>query len=149
MHNFLIAGYLWIKALHLIFVISWMAGMFYLPRLFVYHSEIPNNTEESNRFLLMEKRLLKIIINPAMILSFVFGLMLLLTPGIADWTSGWLHVKLTAVSILIFLHIMLVRWYKEFRSGERLRSANFYRIINEVPPIMMVIIVIMVIVKPF
>jgi protoporphyrinogen IX oxidase len=142
-------GYLWVKALHIVSIIAWMAGMLYLPRLYVYHHETLPGTAESERFKLMERRLLRGIINPAMIASLVFGFWLLvLNP---DWLrgQGWMHAKLTLVLALGAVHGMLSAWRKAFERDERPRSPRFFRIINEVPAVLMLGIVILVVVKPF
>ena len=141
--------YPWTKALHVISVIAWMAGMFYLPRLYVYHCEVPRGSAESERFKVMERRLLKQIINPAMIATWTFGVLLVLTPGVLDWSAGWWHVKLTSVILMSGLHGMLSRWRRDFLEDRNMRPQRFYRIANEVPTVLMAIIVIMVIVRPF
>ena len=141
--------YPWIKAFHVISLIAWMAGMFYLPRLYVYHCAVPVGSAESERMKLMERRLLKQIMNPAMIATFVFGILLVLTPGAVDWHAGWWHAKLTAVLAMGGLHGAFSAWRKAFLHDRNRRSARFYRIANEVPTVLMVFIVIMVIVKPF
>ncbi len=140
--------YLWIKAFHVISMIAWMAATFYLPRLFVYHCQVPPGSAESERFKVMEYRLMKAIMNPAMIATWCFGILLVLTPGIIDWTAGWWHVKLTCVLLMSGLHGATSRWRKDFLHDRNTRSEKFYRIANEVPTVLMVIIVIMVIVKP-
>src|SRR5260221_7350118 len=123
-----------------------MAGMFYLPRLFVYHAQTPPHSPMSNQFLIMERRLIKIIINPAMILTFFFGGLLALTPGIIDWHNGWVHAKIFLVFLLIGLHVFYIKCYKGFASEHREASHLFFRIANEIPVIIMIFIVIMVIV---
>lgn len=143
------AVYLWVKAFHVISMVAWMAGMFYLPRLYVYHCELVPGSAESERFKVMERRLLKQIINPAMIATFVFGILLVLTPGVIDWTWGWWHVKLTAVLLLGAFHGMMSGWRRAFLEDRNRKSQRFYRIANEVPTILLLIIVIMVIVRPF
>lgn len=139
----------WIKAFHVASVIAWMAGMFYLPRLYVYHCETAVGSEGSERFKVMERRLFKQIINPAMIASWVLGLMLALTPGVINWAAGWWHVKLASVLLLSGFHGALSRWRRDFLNDHNRRSAHFYRIANEVPTVLMLIVVIMVIVQPF
>lgn len=141
--------YLWIKAFHILAVISWMAGMLYLPRLYVYHCETKPGSEESERFKVMERRLLRGIVNPAMIAAWIFGLTLAFTPASGGWTQGWLHAKLLLVLLLSGAHGMFSRWRKDFLNDRNTRSANFYRIWNEVPAVLMVFIVILVVVKPF
>ncbi len=139
--------YLWLKALHIISVIAWMAGMLYLPRLFVYHCDAEPGSELSETLKVMERRLLRAIINPAMVAAFVFGIALLIV--IDDWSSGWLHVKLALVLALGAVHGFYARWRKDFEAGRNTRPARFYRIWNEVPTALMIGIVIMVVVKPF
>ena len=141
--------YPWIKALHIISVITWMAGMLYLPRLFVYHCDAAPGSELSETLKVMERRLLRLIINPAMIAAFVFGIWLLSLPGIADWSSGWLYVKLTAVFAMGAMHGSLSRWRKDFEADRNTRPARFYRLMNEVPTVLMIVIVVMVVVRPF
>ncbi len=139
--------YLWLKAFHVIAVIAWMAGMLYLPRLFVYHSEVPKGSIQSDTFKIMERRLLKAIINPAMIVTWVLGLYLVWDGG--WYTSGWLHAKLLLVLIMSGLHGFLSKIVKVFAADGNVRPAKFYRMINEVPTVLMIGIVILVIVKPF
>ena len=139
--------YLWIKAFHVIAIIAWMAGMLYLPRLFVYHSETQKGSIQSDTFKIMERRLLKAIINPAMIVAWVLGLILVWQGG--WYTSGWLHAKVLLVLILSGFHGLLSRLVKDFAADRNTRPARFYRMINEVPTVLMIGIVILVIVKPF
>lgn len=139
--------YLWIKALHVISVIAWMAGMLYLPRLFVYHCDAPKGSIQSDTFKIMERRLLKAIINPAMIATWVFGLILIWQGG--WYKDGWLHAKVLLVLILSGLHGVYVRRLKDFAADKNTRPAKYYRILNEVPTVLMIGIVILVIVKPF
>jgi protoporphyrinogen IX oxidase len=141
--------FLWIKALHVIAVISWMAALLYLPRLYVYHCEAAAGSAESERLKVMERRLLKTIATPAMIGAWLFGILLVLTPGGVDWHAGWWHVKLLAVILLSGFHGALSRWRKDFLADANRRSQRFYRIANEIPTVLMVIIVLMVIVRPF
>ena len=141
--------YLWIKAIHLMAVMAWMAGLFYLPRLYVYHSDVPTGGAESARFMTMERLLLRAIMNPAMIATWFFGILLVLTPGIISWTQGWWHVKLLSVLLMTGFHMMLARARREFAQEKRLRNQRYWRIMNEVPTLLMIVIVIMVIVKPF
>ncbi len=140
--------YLWLKALHVISVIAWMAGMLYLPRLFVYHCETEIGSAGSERFKVMERKLFRAIINPAMIATWVFGLGMLAT-GLIDLGAGWLHVKLTLVVILSGVHGWFSRLRKDFEQDKNQRPQKFFRMINEVPTVLMIGIVIMVIVKPF
>ena len=140
--------YLWIKSFHVISLIAWMAGIFYLPRLFVYHTMVARGSEQSERFKVMEYRLMKQIMTPAMIATWTFGLLLVLTPGVIDWTAGWWHTKLLCVILMSGFHGAASRWRKDFMNDANRKSQKFFRIANEVPTILMVIIVIMVIVKP-
>ena len=139
--------YEWLKAFHVIAVIAWMAGMLYLPRLFVYHCEADPGSRQSETFKAMERRLLKAIINPAMIATWVLGLWL-------AWSGGWLaapwfHVKLALVLAMSAMHGLLVRYVNDFAADRNRRSQKFYRIINEIPTILLILIVIVAIVKPF
>jgi putative membrane protein len=139
--------YEWIKALHIVAVISWMAGMLYLPRLFVYHCEAEAGSKQSETFKVMERRLLKAIMNPAMIVTWLAGLYL---AWAGHWfSSGWLHGKLLLVVMLSGVHGFFSRCVKDFAADRNQRSKKFYRIINEVPTVLMVGIVILVVVKPF
>jgi putative membrane protein len=140
---------LWIKALHVISVIAWMAGLLYLPRLFVYHCDAEPGSPQSETFKVMERRLLRAIMNPAMIAAFIFGGLMLATPDIVDWSSGWIWVKLAAVTVLTVMHHVFALWYKDFRDDANTRTARTYRLANEVPTVLMIIIVLMVIVQPF
>ena len=140
---------LWVKAFHVVSVMAWMAGLLYLPRLFVYHCDAKAGSEQSETFKVMERRLLRAIMNPAMIATYVFGLTLLFTPGIVDWGSAWIYVKLTAVAVLTVLHHLFGLWRKDFERDANARSARFYRLANEAPTVAMVVIVVMVIVRPF
>jgi putative membrane protein len=145
--SWLLDWYLWLKALHVIAVIAWMAGMLYLPRLFVYHCEAEIGSKQSETFKVMERRLLKAIINPAMIITWLAGLYLAWS---GHWyTSGWFHAKLTLVLILSGVHGFFSRWVKDFVADRNTRTSKFYRIINEIPTVLMIFIVILVIVKPF
>ena len=139
--------YLWLKAFHVIAVIAWMAGMLYLPRLFVYHSETLKGSIQSETFKIMERRLLKAIINPAMIVTWVLGLYLVWDGG--WYTSGWMHAKFALVLIMSGLHGIYVSRLKDFAADKNTRPAKYYRILNEVPTLLMIGIVILVIVKPF
>jgi putative membrane protein len=139
--------YEWLKAFHVIAIIAWMAGMLYLPRLFVYHCEAEPGSKQSETFKVMERRLLKAIINPAMIVSWVLGLWLAWTGG--SFASSWFHAKLILVLALSALHGFLVRWVRDFAAGRNRHSQRFYRIINEVPTVLMIGIVILAVVKPF
>ena len=139
--------YEWIKAFHVIAVIAWMAGMLYLPRLFVYHCGAEPGSAQSETFKVMERRLLRIIMNPAMILSWGLGIWLAWSGGLM--TAGWLHAKVLLALVLSGLHGAFARWVKDFAADRNRRSARFYRLINEAPTLLMIGIVILVIVKPF
>ncbi|WP_309084210.1 protoporphyrinogen oxidase HemJ [Chelativorans sp.] len=139
--------YLWIKAFHVVAVISWMAGMLYLPRLFVYHSEAESGSVQSETFKVMEARLLRLIINPAMMATWVLGLWLA-WKGFA-FAGGWLHAKIALVILLSALHGYLSGAQRLFASDRNTKPARHWRIVNEVPTLLMIIIVILVVVKPF
>lgn len=138
--------YLWIKALHIIAVISWMAGLLYLPRLFVYHAEAKPGSELSETLKVMERRLMRAIMNPAMLVSLGAGGGLLYWQ---DFSDGWLHVKLVAVAGMMVSHMLMGKWRKDFEADKNTRSHKFYRFANEVPTVLMLIIVTMAVVKPF
>jgi putative membrane protein len=149
MTDFILAHYMWIKALHVIAMVAWMAGMFYLPRLYVYHVAADKGSELSETLKIMERKLLRMIINPAMIATWLFGtVMLLANSGIMS-TGGWMHVKLAAVILMQIFHAFLSRWRKAFLKDANLHTEKFYRLMNEVPTLLLAVIVIMVIVKPF
>jgi protoporphyrinogen IX oxidase len=144
--------YGWIKAFHIIAVIAWMAGMLYLPRLFVYHCAAEKGSVQSETFKVMERKLLRAIINPAMIATWVLGLALAWLgpdPHYGWFASGWLQAKLVFVLILSAVHGLFARWVKAFAVDSNRYSQRFYRIINEVPTIIMIVIVILVVLKPF
>ena len=148
MSDFLAAYYPWIKALHVISVIAWMAGIFYLPRLFVYHVESVEKGSETDRlFQMMERKLLRLIMNPAMTATWVFGLALVFTPGIVSWSEAWPWVKAAGVLAMTWFHHWLGYRRKDFVAGANLRSGRTYRMMNEVPTILLALIVISVIVK--
>ena len=140
--------YPWVKALHVISIIAWMAGMLYLPRLYVYHADKAPGSEASEMLKIMERRLLRAIINPAMIAAFVFGGLLLATPGVIDWSAWWIYAKLALVLGMGALHGALSRWRRDFEADRNTRPARFYRFANEVPTVLMIAIVILVIVRP-
>lgn len=135
-----------VKILHIVAVISWLAGLLYLPRIFVYHTQVAAGSETDKIFQTMERKLLRYIMNPALILTVILGLYLANEIG---FEFHWLHAKLTLVAILIFYHHKLGRWRKDFERAENKHSAKFYRIINEVPTVLMLLIVALVILKPF
>ena len=141
-------AYLTFKALHLIAVISWMAGLLYLPRIFVYHAETKENKEQSETFKLMEKRLYFYIMNPAMILSWVFGILLIHSQGIPSLGLLWMKIKIGLVIILTSYHFYLLAVIKDFQVDNNSKSSRFFRIINEVPTVLLIIIIFVVIFKP-
>jgi protoporphyrinogen IX oxidase len=143
------AFYLWVKAFHIIAVIAWMAGMLYLPRLFVYHCEAAAGTPESERFKVMERKLLRLIINPAMIAVWVLGFTLSFLPATDAWHQGWFHAKFVLVIIMSGVHGLFASWVKLFARDDNRRPARFYRLWNEVPTVLMIAIVILAVVKPF
>jgi putative membrane protein len=139
--------YLWIKAFHIVAVISWMAGLLYLPRLFVYHTAAAPGSQQARTFEVMEHRLLTYIMTPAMALTWILGIALMLQGGFV--AAGWLHAKLALVLAMSVLHGFLGRWARDFRAGRNAHSQKFFRLINEIPTILMIVIVILVVVKPF
>ena len=148
MSDFLADYYLWIKALHVISVIFWMAGMAYLPRLYVYHSQAEVGSDKSETFKTMERLLLRGIINPAMIATLVFGLLMIwANPDLMK--QGWFHAKLALLFLMFGAHGAYSKYRKDFAADRNTRSTKFYRIVNEVPPVLVVLIVVLVIVKPF
>ena len=148
MAAFLSEYYLWIKAIHLIFVIAWMAGMMYLPRLFVYHHQSDKGGEAEKYFTQMERRLLKGIINPSMIAVWVFGILLLIANS-QILLQPWFHVKFALVIVISGIHGFYANARRKFEAGERPRTEKFWRLMNEAPFTGLIIIVVMVIVKPF
>ena len=144
--------YGWIKAFHIISVIAWMAGMLYLPRLFVYHCAAEKASVQSEMFKVMERRLLRGIINPAMVATYAFGLWLawlIADSRYSGYLPGWLWAKIVLVLMLSGVHGMLARWRKDFAADNNQHSQRFYRIINEVPTVLMIVIVLLVVLKPF
>jgi len=141
-------AYLWIKAGHIISVISWMAGLLYLPRLFVYHSEAEIGGELSETLKIMERRLLRAIMYPAMLSSLFFG-GLLLADASTDWSAPWLHLKLLCVAGLVVIHLMMSRWRSDFAADANTRSQKYFRIANEAPTLLMIVIVLVAILKPW
>jgi putative membrane protein len=144
--DFVVGHYSWIKALHVIAVIAWMAGLLYLPRLFVYHCGAKAGSEWSETLKAMERRLLRAIMNPAMVATWIFGLALL---SAQDLGQAWLHAKLVCVAAMTWLHHVFARWRKDFAADRNARSRRFYRIANEAPTLLLIAIVVLVIVKPF
>lgn len=147
MSGFLGEGYYWVKAIHIIFVIFWMAGMFMLPRFFAYHMEAEPDSDEANRWVEREARLLRIIINPSMILTWVFGLTLAAHLGAA--LGGWFYVKFALVFLLSGFHGYLSGWRKKLAAGDRSKSSKFWRLANEVPGVAIIAVVLLAVAKPF
>ena len=142
-------AYLWLKALHIIAVIAWMAGLLYLPRLYVYHAGVPPGSNRAAMLAIMERRLLRGIMLPAVIVTYAFGLALVATPGAVDWHRGWFWAKLGLVLLLTGFHAMLAFWRHDLARGGRGHSVRFYRLINELPTLAMMAIVLLVVLKPF
>ncbi len=139
-----------VKSLHIMAVIAWLAGLFYLPRLYVYHADAKTGSELSETFKAMERRLLKAIMTPAMIASWILGLWLAVPGGTIDWSADhWFHAKLLCVVLLSAFHMALAKWRKDFAADRNTHSMRFYRIANEVPTLLMVCIVLLVILRPF
>ena len=150
MTDLLIVAYPWVKSLHVISVIAWMAGLFYLPRLYVYHVERAGSGNETDSlFQTMEERLLRVIMNPAMISSWVFGLLLVFTPGVVDWSALWPCLKGAAILGMTWFHMWCAARRKEFVAGTNTLEGRRYRLMNEVPTLLMVVIVVSVIARPF
>ncbi|PZO87787.1 MAG: protoporphyrinogen oxidase HemJ [Micavibrio aeruginosavorus] len=149
MQEFILSGYLWFKALHVIAFISWMAGLLYLPRLFVYHADAAKGSQVSETFKTMEYRLYSYIMRPAMIATWVFGAMMLYANWQGIMSMGWMHAKLTLVIGMTGVHHVFGAWLKKFAADENMRPAGFYRIWNEVPTLIMIAIVLLAVAKPF
>lgn len=150
MTDLLFLLYPWVKALHVISVITWMAGIFYLPRLFVYHAERGRGAEGAEpaaSFVIMERKLLKLIMNPSMIATWVFGLMLVATPGIVDWSQAWPWTKAASVLAMTWFHMWCARERRLLETGRSTRSGRGFRMMNEVPTVFLLVIVLSVIVR--
>lgn len=139
--------YEWVKVCHIVSVISWMAATFYLPRLYVYHADSAVGSDQSETFKIMERRLLRGIMNPAMIATWVFGIWLMIL--LEAWQDGWFMAKFFLVLLLSAYHGSCVKWMKEFEQDERKRTSKFFRFVNEMPVVVMIFVVILVVVKPF
>ncbi len=139
--------YLWIKALHVVAIIAWMAGMLYLPRLFVYHAGTSGGLEQAATFKVMERRLLRLIMTPALLVAWISGLWLAVQAGY--FQAGWFHAKLALVLVLSGLHGLLAAYARRFADDENRHSQTYYRVVNEIPTLLMIGIVILVVVKPF
>ncbi|MEM6913196.1 MAG: CopD family protein [Pseudomonadota bacterium] len=148
MSDLLSLSYPWVKSLHIIAVISWMAALFYLPRLFVHHAERAGLAGEMHdTFTMMETKLAQVIMRPAMMATWIFGLLLVLTPGLVDWTMVWPWVKAASVVAMTGFHIWLIRRLKDFQAGHNALSGKTYRVMNEVPTLLLIAIVVSVVVK--
>lgn len=148
--DFLALAYPWIKSLHVLSVISWMAGLFYLPRLFVHHTEaVKTGSETDGLFQMMEHKLLRIIMRPAMMATWLFGILLAATPGVVDWTAIWPWTKLISILAMTWFHFWLASRQKDFVAGANVLSGKGYRLMNEVPTVLMIVIVVSVIARPF
>lgn len=141
------SAYQWFKILHILAVISWMAGLLYLPRLFVYHTEAVPGSEISEKFKVMERRLLRGIMHPAAIATGFFGFMLIEEMG--AWSEGWMHMKIIAAAAMYYFHWLMMRWRLDFAKDRNTKSQKFFRVANEGPTLLMIIIVIVVVLKPF
>jgi putative membrane protein len=139
----------WLRAVHIIAAIAFMAGMLYLPRLFVYHADVPVGSAQSELFKVMERRLLRGIINPAMVILVGLGVSLVLTPRAVDFSAGWVWVKFGCLLALFTLHAYFARWRKEFERDAGRRPAKFYKLMNEIPTLLMIVIVVMAVARPF
>jgi protoporphyrinogen IX oxidase len=142
-------AYPWIKSLHIVSMVAWMAGLLYLPRLYVYHSMAPLGSDKSETFKVMERRLQRGIMTPAMLATWVFGLLLVGIPGVVDWQMGWIWAKLTLVIGLTIFHLSLSQWRRAFSLDQNRHRTRFFRIINELPTLALIAIVVLVVVKPF
>ncbi|MAZ76502.1 MAG: TIGR00701 family protein [Micavibrio sp.] len=149
MQDFIMNNYNWFKAFHIIAVMAWMAGMLYLPRLFVYHADAKKGSDLSETLKIMERRLLKFIMNPAMIITWILGLLILWANWEFIMSSGWMHAKLTLVFILSGVHGMFSKWRKAFERDGNVKSAKFFRIWNEAPTVIMILVIVLAVVEPF
>ena len=149
MTDWLISAYPWLKALHIIAVIAWMAGLLYLPRLFVYHAGVPIGSDRAATFEIMERRLMHGILLPALAMTYGFGLLLLAIPGVVDFRQRWIWAKLALVLLLTVFHFALETWRHIFAAGKIPHSPRFFRLVNELPTLAMIGIVVFVVVKPF
>lgn len=149
MNQIFLDHYLWLQSLHIISVIAWMAGMLYLPRLYVYHVKAGKGGELSETLKIMERRLLRFIMNPAMIATFLFGLLMIYANPAVMTSGGWMHAKLLLVLLMAGVHGMFAKWRKDFANDKNQKTEKFYRVWNEVPTALMVIIVVLAVAKPF
>jgi len=149
LNAWLAEAYPWIKSLHIVSMVAWMAGLLYLPRLYVYHSMAPAGSDRSETFKVMERRLQRGIMTPAMVATWCFGLALAATPGVVDWGMGWIWAKLALVGALTMFHFVLARWREAFSMDRNRHPTRFFRMINELPSVALIAIVVLVVVKPF
>ena len=149
MNNVLVAAYPWVKALHIIAVIAWMAGLLYLPRLYVYHADVPKRSNRAAMLEVMERRLLHGIMLPAALMTYAFGMLLAAIPGVVDWHRGWIWAKLGLVALLTIYHVLLAYWRLGLAAGNSPHSSKFFRIMNELPTVLMIAIVLLVVTRPF
>jgi protoporphyrinogen IX oxidase len=149
MSAWFVGAYPWIKAFHIVAVVAWMAGLLYLPRLFVYHAVTPIGSDQAKTFAVMERRLLRGIMNPALALTITLGALLAATPGLVDWHQGWIWAKLALVAGLGVFHHLLARWRRDFTAGRPPHGPRFFRLINEIPAVALIAIVVLAVVKPF
>lgn len=149
MSGFLTGAYSWLKALHIIAIIAWMAGLLYLPRLYVYHADVPPGSRRAAMLEIMERRLLRGIMLPAVVMTYAFGGLLLAVPGAVDWRQGWIWTKLALVLLLSVFHVKLARWRLDFVTGRFTNTSRFYRMVNEIPTLLMIAIVLLVVLRPF
>ena len=149
MTDFVLDYYDWFKAIHIVAMVAWMAGLFYLPRLYVYHVKAKKGSDLSLTLKVMESRLLRIIMNPAMIVTWVLGINLFIANMEIFVSSGWIHAKILLVVILSAFHMALAKYRKDFAADENMKSEKFFRVMNEVPTILLIVIVILAVVKPF
>lgn len=149
MSGLLSQAYPWIKSLHIVSLVAWMAGLLYLPRLYVYHSKAAAGSDLSETFKVMERRLQRGIMIPAMVATWVFGVALACTPGVVDWQMGWIWAKLVLVLALTVFDRLLARWRAAFAEDRNPRSERFFRVVNELPSLALIAIVVLVVVKPF
>lgn len=143
------AAYPWIKSLHIVSMVAWMAGLLYLPRLFVYHSMAPIGSDTSETFKVMERRLQRAIMTPALLATWAFGIMLTGMPGVVDWRRGWIWAKLAIVIALTVFHLLLAHWRWAFSADQNRHRARFFRVINELPTLALIAIVVLAVAKPF
>jgi protoporphyrinogen IX oxidase len=142
-------AYPWIKSAHIVTMVAWMAGLLYLPRLFVYHAMAPAGSDKSETFKVMERRLQRGIMMPAMLATWGFGLVLAGTPGVVDWRMGWIWAKIALVVGLTVFHALLSRWRNAFDADRNRHPARFFRMVNELPTVALIAIVLLVVIKPF